>query len=54
MIVERGVLDEEITVYEQSDHVCFEAVGSWGDGFGVVAGVQREHCDTVSVACQVW
>ena len=51
---ERGVLDEEITVYGQSDHVCFEAVGSWGVGCGAVAGAQREHCDAVSVTCQVW
>lgn len=50
MMFERGVLYEEITVYVQSDHVCFEAVGSWGDGYGVVAGAQREHRDTLSIA----
>jgi len=52
MMFERGVLDEEITVYGQSDHVCFEAVGSWGIGCGVVAGAQREYRDTVSVAAK--
>ena len=51
---ERAVLDEEITVYGQPDHVCSEAVGSWGDGCGAVEGAQREHREVVSVACQVW
>ena len=36
---ERGVLDEEITIDGQSDHVCLEAVGSWV----TVAELSREH-----------
>ena len=47
MMFERIVLDEEITVYRQSDHVYFEAVESWGEDCGVVNGAQREHRDTV-------
>lgn len=53
MMFERGVLDEEITIYGQSDHVCSEAVGSWGLGCGVVAGAQCQHCDAVPVAGEV-
>ena len=49
MMFERGDLDEEITVYGQSDHVCFEAAGSWSDGCGAVAGAQREHRDAVPI-----
>lgn len=41
MMFERGGLDEEITVCGQADHVCFEAVGSWGDGYGIIAGTRR-------------
>lgn len=52
MMFERGVLDEEITVYGQSDHVCFEAVGNWGDpldlaGFRMVP--TRVQADTFSL-----
>jgi hypothetical protein len=36
MMFERGVLDEEFTIYRQSDHVYCEVVGSLGFGCGVV------------------
>ena len=50
MMVERGVLDEEITVYRQIDLVSSEAGGIWSRDCEVVAGAQREQCDPVSVA----
>ena len=51
---ERGVLDEEITIYGRSDHVCFEAVGSWGNDCRAVSGAQYQHRDALSVAHTVW
>jgi hypothetical protein len=42
MMFERGVLDEEIKIYGQSDYVWSEAVRSWvAMGFGAKDGVLR-------------